>query len=303
MFIWARSLQGFPGPSVGDYQYRARPSGGSFGDARTLPAASGEPVEPAGAANGDVVMAWRERPDPGSFASPGSLLKAAVRPAGSDFGDVQTVYDGGTQNSVCWWTTGISPGGEAIVVFGVDSSPASDSLDCSPHAAVRAPGSARFGAPVQIDDEPAFFRPVVAFDERGNALIAWRGRTTPAVKVARHPAGGGITAPQTVSVPDETSGALIVLRVSEPTGRAVLGFGSTNSDDRLRVAAAIGDTTNGFAAPTVLSGPAALSSAQIGPFFDGAAGADGTLALVWRAAGAGGRAHAGRPSSARGTRA
>jgi hypothetical protein len=76
--------------------------------------------------------------------------------------------------------------------------------------------------------------------------------------------------------------------VSKPTGRAVLGFPSLVGEGRVRAAAAVGDTTSGFTAPAaVLSGPADLSSGQLGAYFDGAAGADGTLALTWRSSGRG----------------
>lgn len=71
-FVWngpARTAPG-PGPSPSDFRYWPRSRGGPLGDIRPLPANNEEPVNLAGAANGDVVMGWRERPDPQSFALP-----------------------------------------------------------------------------------------------------------------------------------------------------------------------------------------------------------------------------------------
>src|SRR5829696_399048 len=290
-FAWNAMPKGGPvaGPQPRDFRYRARPRGGAFGPIGTLSSGNEEPTQLAGAANGDVVMAWRERPNRERLDSPVSVVKAAIRRTGGGFGDAQTVYDGGTNNSICWINSGIAPNGDAVVLFGVTDQAGSAS-GCLPHAAVRAPGSDRFGSATRISDVPADFRPEVAFDQQGNALIAWRGEDTTTVKLARHEAGGGFTPLPDVAVPGETvprGGGRLVLRVSAPTGRAILGFPTTAGGDRVRVGTAVGSVVGGFNPGRVLSGPADLGSSQLGPYFDGGAGADGTLALTWRSSGRG----------------
>jgi hypothetical protein len=278
-----------PGPTTSDFRYRARLRGGPFGDIRTLPADNEEPTEIAGAANGDVVMAWRERTDSQSLASPSRVLKAAIRPAGGGFGNAQTIYEGDPAGSVCWVNTGIAPNGEAVVLFGVTAE-AGDVGRCLPHAAVRRPGEDRFGDAMRISDVAADYRPQIAFDGQGNALVAWRGPNTTTVKVARHGAGAGFEQLPDVAVTGETVprlGGPLVLRVSQPTGRAILGFPTTADGDRVRVGGAVGSVAGGFNPGEVLSGPADLSSGQLGSYFDGGAGGEGTLALTWRSSGRG----------------
>lgn len=284
VFVWDPMQQG------GEFSYRARPRGGPLGDPAVIPSRAGQAPAVAGSLNGDVVTAWTERRDEQRFNHP--IVKASVRTAGGGFGDPQTVFDGGPDGTVCWTTTGIAPNGEAILAFGAaaatpDHSPA----PCRPYAAVRAPGAAGFGEPVLLADTPADYLPSVELDAEGNGLIAFRGEQTTAVQVVRHPAGGGFTPPQSVAVAGEVvprHQGRTILRVSQETGRAILGFPSQVDENRVHVAAAIGSTREGFpSAADVLSGPADLSSGQLGPYFDGAAGEDGTLALTWRSSGRG----------------
>ena len=268
-----------------DLNYRARPRGGPFGTSGTLTTRAQAPSYATEAANGDVAAAWIESREVGEFHYP--ILRAALRTGGADFGPPRTVYDAGEQNTLCFVETAIADNGEAILAFGVSPRQPTGG-PCRLYLATRAPGADRFGPPQQVTDADTS-PPRIAMDARGNGLIAWRTATSQTVQVARHPAGGGFTPPQSVGVGGEIvpryEGPL-VLRVAEPTGRAVLGFPSGRAGRRVHVAAAVGDTTNGFPArANVLSGPADLGSGQLGAYFDGDAGADGTLALTWRSSG------------------
>jgi hypothetical protein len=218
----------------------------------------------------------------------GSILKVAVRRAGGGFEQPQALFDGGPTQGICFVNTAMSSGGEALVVFGVTTSPTTASA-CRPYAAVRRPGYDRFDDASQLDPGDSNFVPQIALDDRGNGLIAWRGDGTTTVKLARHAAGGGFDRLPDVAVAGETvpvEGGALVLRAS-PAGRALLGFPSSANGGHVHVAAAVGDITTGFGRAEVLSGPADLSSPELGAYFDGGAGADGTLALTWRSSGRG----------------
>jgi hypothetical protein len=281
LFAWNSGLAGQP------ISYRSRTAAGQYSDIAQIPSkTAGLPEYSHSTANGDAIAAWVERQDDQSFNY--RLLKASVRQAGGGFGDPQTVFDAGPDGFICWQKSATADSGESVLLFGVGrGQPNGDS--CPVFAAVRAAGATGFGTPTPLPGPPADYRPQIALDTAGNGLIAWRSQATTAVQVARYTAGGTLSAPQAVAVPGETVPRFdgpVVLSVSRPTGRAVIGFPSTaNGGDSVHVGAATGTTATGFSQPVVLSGPADLSSAQIGPFFDAAAGDDGTLALTWRASG------------------
>jgi hypothetical protein len=277
------------GPTGGPVRYRTRPAGGPFGDIATIPANAGSmPDVSHSTANGDAVAAWVERQDEQAFNY--RFLKASIRQGSGAYGAPQTIFDAGANGFICWEQTATAGSGESILVFGVGSGqPNGDS--CPAFVAVRAPGAGSFGTPTPLPGPPADYRPEIALDAAGNGLIAWRGQRLTAVQVARYTAGGTVSPPQAVAVPGETVPRFegpVVLRVSRPTGRALIGFpSSANGGDTVHVGAATGTVTTGFSQPHVLSGPADLSSGQLGSYFDGDAGDDGTLALAWRSSGRG----------------
>ena len=285
LFAWNAGSFAAPNPLL----FRARPRNGPFGDVGQIPAAPGGlPDFAASRANSDAAIAWTERRDEQTFNYP--VVKAAVRKGDGGFGRPQTIVDAGSGATICWWEVAVADTGEAILSYGVGEE-MRGFTSCRSFIATRVPGGDGFGAPAELPGGVVGDRPVIAFDSRGNALIAWRGENLTAVQVARYTAGGNVTPPQAVAVPGEVVPRFdgpLVLRVSEPTGRAVLGFpSSANGGQGVHVAASVGTVTNGFAEPQVLSGPADLSSGQLGAYFDGDAGDHGTLALAWRSSGRG----------------
>jgi hypothetical protein len=281
LFAWNQGS--FGGPIL----YRSRTAAGQYSDAAQIPSKPGGPAEFShSTANGDAVAAWVERQDEQTFNY--RLLKASIRHGGGGFGAPQTVFDAGPDRALCWERTATADSGETILLFGVGPQPPTGG-SCPAFFAVRAAGASSFGPPTPLPGAPAD-RPQIALDAAGNGLIAWRSEGLTAVQVARYTAGGTVGPPQAVAVAGETVPRFegpVVLRVSRPTGRAVIGFPSSAGGDHVHVAAAVGTVADGFGEPQVLSGPADLSSGQLGAYFDGDAGDDGTLALAWRSSGRG----------------
>jgi hypothetical protein len=260
---------------------RSRPRGGPLRERQLLSRAYVDDSEVAGNAGGTVVLAWSEGEDQGHLRS---REMVALRTPGAGFGPPQTLFSGNPGQAICDDAAAIDASGTAMVVFGVATP--SDPGGCRLYAAVRPAGSALFDEPVRLG-EPGAIAPQVGFDARGNALIAWSGVLPPTVGVVRYlPAAGGFQPPQQVGIEGRDvaapgSGPLL-LRVSR-TGAAIVAFPSRGREtpDK-RVAAAIGDTEHGFGPAALLSGPATLANTEQRRF-DAAAGADGTLAVAWRA--------------------
>jgi hypothetical protein len=273
---------------------RSRARGGVLQDRQSVatpPALVGHP-KLAGNGAGESVLVWSERAGDEPPAS-ASLLKAAARAPGNDFGPPQTVYHGAPDAFLCSEdAVAIAESGAAIVVFAVEVP--GKFAHCRLLAAVRPAGATRFDEPVEIDDFGAFFSaPRVGFDGSGNALITWSRRASREannfsrnIAAVRYlPAAGGFQPAQTLAIPGEGAGQRRFgagrLRVS-PTGAAIVVWVSFRGFSA-RIAAAIGDTEHGFGPPALVSGQAAPTR------FDVAAGPDGTRAVAWRGGRAGHR--------------
>jgi hypothetical protein len=265
---------------------RARVRGGALDKTETLRPDHVDRFELAENASGEAVMAW---PEP--IADSGQDTRrevVALRPPGGDFGAPQTLFEGVFQGggSICANEAAISDNGTAMVVFSVfvpfDG--------CRLFAAVRRAGSAQFEQPVELAPaKAAAVLPTVAFDARGNALLAWGefGEHGKTVETMRYlPNAGGFQPKQEIGIAgEELTGKLagpLLLRVSGPTGAAIITYPSYNpATGAKRIAAAIGSTRSGF-------GPVANLSARVSISFAtpqalaAAAGADGTLAVAWR---------------------
>jgi hypothetical protein len=253
---------------------RARPRGGPFTSTNALAPIAREAPPVAGNASGEALQAW----DEGAPGSADQLREvAALRPPSGEFAPPQTLYEAAAGERICQQASAISASGEALVVFAVSSIGARDQLACRVYAAVRAPGAALFADPVQLSDATAR-QLQVAFDKRGNGLVAWGDRLAHSIVVVRHPAGGGFEPTRTLGVPGELAvpgaGGPLKLQVSSDTGRAIIAF-PTQGPRSFTIAAAIGDTQTGF-------GEAGRVSRSAASRFDLAAGPEGTLALAWR---------------------
>jgi hypothetical protein len=174
-----------------------------------------------------------------------------------------------------------SDSGYAIVAFAV----AAPGATCLVYAAVRTPGNDHFEAPVQLSATRSQ-SPQVAVDSEGNALIAWSEPDSRRLQVARYlPREGGFQPAQSLAIDDQKPGLAygpLLLRVSEPTGAAIIAFPSLDGVSQKRPAAAIGTTRAGFGRARLLAGPGSSFNNTRDRRFDAAAGADGTLAVVWR---------------------
>jgi hypothetical protein len=262
---------------------RARPRGGPLTPMRTLTPAPREVPPVVGNAGGEALQAWSEGV-PRSDTPPREL--AALRPAGGEFAQPQTLYEVAPGERICQQASAMSASGEAIVVFAVSTNGAMDQFACRVYAAVRSPGAGRFGAPVQLSDATARTLQV-ALDDRGNGFVAWGDRLAHDIVVARHAAGGGFEPARTLGVPGEFAlpgaGGPLMLRVSSGTGRAIIAF-PTQGPQSFTVAAAVGDTETGF-------GEASRIAIGAASRFDLAAGPEGTLAIAWRGTSARKHAH------------
>jgi hypothetical protein len=250
---------------------RSRPRGGPFAPPQKLSDQQVYQYSLAANARGEAAVVWSD----GQF-EPGPRELVALRTPAGSFTPPQTLLDG--TRSCDPERAAFSDSGYAVVVFNA-AQPGENT--CLVYASVRAPGSGEFEPPVQLSTANSQ-APQVAIDKRGNALVLWSDDEADAIQVVRYlPRDGGFQAPQSVVVPGEKPGpgwGPLLLRVSAPTGAAIIAFPSLGADGR-RPAAAIGSTTAGFGPASGLAGPSSLNSEDR---FEAAAGADGTLAVVWR---------------------
>jgi hypothetical protein len=242
-------------------------------------------LELAGNASGEAVMAW---PAPLDIGGESRREVVALRPPGGKFGPPQTLFEGVFQGGgrICFNQAAISDNGTAMVVFG-DFVPFDG---CRLFAAVRTPDSAQFEQPVELAPAKAVARlPQVAFDARGNALLVWgeRNEQGNAIETMRYlPKAGGFQPKQEIGIPGEELGAVtpgpLLLRISGPTGAAIVTYASMNrSTGAKHIAAAIGSTRDGFGPVAKLSGRVKMKFAPP-QNLTAAAGVDGTLAVAWR---------------------
>jgi hypothetical protein len=257
---------------------RARPRGGPLRPVQSLSSTALNLTPVAGNLAGEAVVAWGETDAQYGFPT---REVTAIRRAGGAFGPPQTLYTASGDEGICDEAAAIAETGEAIVVFSVVAGgpyPAA----CRVYAAVRSPGANGFGNPVALPSATGD-QLRVAFDRRGNALIAWTDRVAHKVQVVRHRTSGVFEPAQAVAVPDEDVAEAgfgpLHLQVA-PGGHAIIAF-PTQAPDTRQVGAAVGDTQAGFGRAVRL---ADSGTAQLGrsAHFDAAAGADGTLAVAWR---------------------
>jgi hypothetical protein len=258
---------------------RARPPRGAFTPARTLAAIAPDATPVAGNRAGEAVQAWGESDVLSSYST---RVRVALSPPRGDFASAQTIYDGDDSEQVCDVATAISDSGVALVVFSVASG---EFAPCRLYASVRQPGSSSFAAAVELSAGNARQLQVAA-DARGNAIVAWINNAVHQVETARYRAGAGFQPTQSLPAPgtDATPKSFgpLLLRVSAPTGRAIVAFPTV--EPRVaneQIAATVGNTANGFRQPSQVSetGTRALGHSQR---FAAAAGVDGTVAVAWR---------------------
>lgn len=271
------TLFAYPGGFNGGGVFaRARPSGGPVAPRQTLSGADAQQPHLAANAKGEALVAWSEA-SPGTGSSLPDRELAALRLPGGAFAGPQVLAEGVT---VCDDAAAMSNSGYAVVAF---TAAAADGR-CLPYASLLKPGSDHFDPPVQLSTNRAA-TPQVALDNRGNALVAWVDKDSDAVLISRYlPHGLGFQTSQRLFVDGQEPAAPdfgpLLLRVSPPTGAAIIAFPSLDGF-RKRPAVSIGGTVTSFDPPRLLAGPSSFNSAY-DRRVDAAAGADGTLAVVWR---------------------
>ena len=288
-FNWTVDEQGgalFARQFGGALDVRARPRGGPIGPAQTLTSYATGSAPLAANRLGEAVQAYSET-DPGPSYAWHQLV--ALRRPGGDFAAPQTLFSGaGYADSICEQAAAIGDSGEAVVAFSVNVPNAPRSI-CRVYVAVRSPGSDAFQAPTELPDSAS--RPgtlQAGMDARGNALVAWVDPTTNKAEVVRHPAGGALEPAQALGPEDEGEDVVagvfgpLLLRVSAPTGKAILAFPAQPRTfaDR-KVEAAVGDTTSGFGKAAKVSSDGNVQLRRLHSF-TAVAGADGTRAVAWR---------------------
>lgn len=220
----------------------------------------------------------------------GRILVRSGRITG-EFSDEQVVFETGPDERICHDSGQVGPDGRAIVIYGVApphrlSLDSPDAARCSLRMRMRASRTADFGPERRITEPGQAPFPVpIEFDREGRAVVAWaqhdRDAADATIRTLRVDPAAGTAEPQHVAVPAETAATGPLRLGVAGNGRTVIAFASRRpGGDAVRVAAAIGDTREGFGPASVLSGPAYLSAPAD---LDAAIGDDGTATVAWRA--------------------
>ena len=146
-------------------EYSVRPSGGRFGEPRTLHTGLVFAPRVAVNARGDAVVTWVAEASPGAGDSSEPLVYAASRPAGGEFGPAQLL--GRSRNNA---DAAVAPDGSAQVVWleGVRKK--------AVRAAIRPAGASEFGTPRTLESGLDLRRPLVAAGRAGETTTVWHRR-------------------------------------------------------------------------------------------------------------------------------
>jgi hypothetical protein len=239
-----------PGPVM----YGDRPAGGALGAPMRFPYEVRSPRLPVLAVGpgGERLAAWADfEINRFTFeASPASVL-VSTRPKGGNWSAPQVLAD--RLPRVDDVQIAAAPNGEAVVVWEtVEGAPWRPETPRTVSAAARAAGASSFDPAAELGDG-VLSRPTIALDDQGNGLVAW-GERDKGIRVARHRAGDGFTAAQTLAVAGLDSPREPQLAVASG-GRAVVAWvddaasGQSYPD---AIAAAVGTATAGFGKPHAL---------------------------------------------------
>ncbi len=193
-------------------------------------------------AKGDAVVAWRERT---SAPSHPQLVRAVLRPAGGDFGAVETISTSTVPVSPPDVT--IAPDGTALVTWG-----RSVSTNRTVNAAVHPPGGP-WQALGAVSTSDTGFNSSAAFDGTSAASILWSDRASDALTATDRPAGGAFGTPSPLGVTGLQGSGVIAGR---PAGGFVIAWTAGTS---IRVAARDG----GVLGAAADAGPASETSLPV----------------------------------------
>jgi hypothetical protein len=239
-------------------------------------------ADPAGLAV--AVFSYAEGLEPGVYY--------AVRPRGAAFGSrIERLHDENAGVSLH-----VSPAGETLAVSHLVHCPVRGTTceGSDLHVAVKPPGASAFGPPQQVSVQGGHVaEPVVRFDARGNAVIAWLDHPTQPqthVAYALRPAGGGFGQQRDLGVdgPGHHTGA--VRLDSNRRGDLVAAWQEyPPGEDGPLVQAATGSVAGGLGEPVTLSGrpasgPRAVVDAAGGRIVAWREGPPGRRRIVYRQA-------------------